>query len=511
MEEEDEDEDDDPANEELLDEMETQVTTCLRRTSLLAFLARLRSSDGHMFVQSSCDLWEQRTALNSQSFNWSGPRMDFIPGIDGPSEGIQRVLAFFSTNLLKSEPMKLVDGGQSQRTFVYIKDAIDTVMRMVAYLRTSYCSKEFYGEGYDDSDKRIPDMTIVKKQLEWEPLFDLLESTLTYQHKTYARAMQQPAASGTSSRNALMTMLPCAISGPTFKIGSSALSNPQNEASTSTGKAIGKGGSSGEVEDQSKDQSFQMIKLPCQILGQAAVSCPTGDHSDEWDVMCCMEGFVITYCRKLGEAHLFNLSNGTSHPITWLTNFMNNLQMVYLRNNIYVAADFKLQKYNPRLDKWSLQQRLPLGCELERLLVLQDGIVGVFKRESFPCGIKTVKLEWRFLDLDYKGVNKKGWRPPFATDVIEDGVIPGITTLNNVVLVMVKWFRDTNTNWLFFWNENESDWEFLDGKLEGNPVTKLVAVGENELYAYTSPGDLVSKIKIHWDKNGHVSSVDWES
>ena len=26
-------------------------------------------------------------------------------------------------------------------------------------------SKEFYGEGYDDSDKRIPDMTIIKEQL----------------------------------------------------------------------------------------------------------------------------------------------------------------------------------------------------------------------------------------------------------------------------------------------------------------------------------------------------------
>ncbi|EFJ07025.1 hypothetical protein SELMODRAFT_178068 [Selaginella moellendorffii] len=171
-------------------------------------------------------------------FNWIGPRMDFIPGIDGPSEGVPRVLACFSTNLLKSEPLKLVDGGQSQRTFVYIKDAIDAVMRMVenpqrangyvfnvgnpdnevtvrelalmmteasVYTKVSgrpqldeptidVSSKEFYGEGYDDSDKRIPDMTIIKKQLEWEPktsLFDLLESTLTYQHKTYARAMQQ--------------------------------------------------------------------------------------------------------------------------------------------------------------------------------------------------------------------------------------------------------------------------------------------------------------------------------
>jgi len=26
-------------------------------------------------------------------------------------------------------------------------------------------SEEFYGVGYDDSDKRIPDMTIIKRQL----------------------------------------------------------------------------------------------------------------------------------------------------------------------------------------------------------------------------------------------------------------------------------------------------------------------------------------------------------
>ncbi|KAI3719368.1 hypothetical protein L6452_20265 [Arctium lappa] len=39
-------------------------------------------------------------------FNWIGPRMDFIPGIDGPVR-----------NLLRREPLKLVDGGESQRTF----------------------------------------------------------------------------------------------------------------------------------------------------------------------------------------------------------------------------------------------------------------------------------------------------------------------------------------------------------------------------------------------------------
>ncbi|KAM0939654.1 putative UDP-glucuronate decarboxylase [Dioscorea sansibarensis] len=171
-------------------------------------------------------------------FNWIGPRMDFIPGIDGPSEGVPRVLACFSN------PLKLVNGGQSQRTFLYIKDAIEAVLLMIEnparangqifnvgnlknevmvkqlaemmievtrHLFTGFrrpsptidvSSREFYGEGYDDSDKRIPDMTIISKQLGWSPkasLSDLLESTLTYQHKTYAEAMRRVTAGSAAS------------------------------------------------------------------------------------------------------------------------------------------------------------------------------------------------------------------------------------------------------------------------------------------------------------------------
>ena len=29
-------------------------------------------------------------------FNWIGPRMDFIPGVDGPQDSVPRVLACFS-------------------------------------------------------------------------------------------------------------------------------------------------------------------------------------------------------------------------------------------------------------------------------------------------------------------------------------------------------------------------------------------------------------------------------
>ncbi|XP_010542574.1 PREDICTED: UDP-D-apiose/UDP-D-xylose synthase 2 isoform X1 [Tarenaya hassleriana] len=205
-------------------------------------------------------------------FNWIGPRMDFIPGIDGPSEGVPRVLACFSNNLLRREPLKLVDGGQSQRTFIYIKDAIEAVLLMIenpdrvnghifnvgnpnnevtvrqlaemmtevsnsenpeitsdkksvhiaskmleisCQVYSKVCgepapenptidvsSKEFYGEGYDDSDKRIPDMTIINRQLGWNPktsLWDLLESTLTYQHRTYAEAVKKAVSKAVAS------------------------------------------------------------------------------------------------------------------------------------------------------------------------------------------------------------------------------------------------------------------------------------------------------------------------
>ncbi|CBI40142.3 unnamed protein product, partial [Vitis vinifera] len=55
-------------------------------------------------------------------------------GIEGPSEGVPRVLLCFSNNLLYHEPLKLVDGGQSQRTFVYIKDAIEEILVMIVIL-----------------------------------------------------------------------------------------------------------------------------------------------------------------------------------------------------------------------------------------------------------------------------------------------------------------------------------------------------------------------------------------
>jgi UDP-apiose/xylose synthase len=92
-------------------------------------------------------------------------------------------------------------------------------------------SNQFYGEGYDDSDKRIPDMSIINRQLgmavfsnvlsfavvlhEFRPLIecmlitvgwnpntplkDLLQTTLTYQHKTYKEAIKRQMSQASAS------------------------------------------------------------------------------------------------------------------------------------------------------------------------------------------------------------------------------------------------------------------------------------------------------------------------
>lgn len=142
-------------------------------------------------------------------FNFIGPRMDFLPGLEG--EGIPRVFACFMDALLFEKPLQLVDGGNNRRCFTYIDDAIDAVMAIIdnressrnqifnignpdneisirdlaslmhqmygeirgkAYLRSSIGSisgKEFYGEGYDDSDRRIPDIRKAVDCLGWKP------------------------------------------------------------------------------------------------------------------------------------------------------------------------------------------------------------------------------------------------------------------------------------------------------------------------------------------------------
>jgi UDP-apiose/xylose synthase len=167
--------------------------------------------------------------------NFFGPRMDFIPGRDG--EGIPRVLACFMTALLDGEPLRLVDGGWRRRTIVSIHDAVQAVLLMLEkpdraqgqifnignrdnevtiaeladLMRKVYAGvagdpayanhpieivsgAAFYGQGYEDCDRRMPKVDKARDRLGWEPrqgLKEILTETVRYYCDRYGPPSQE--------------------------------------------------------------------------------------------------------------------------------------------------------------------------------------------------------------------------------------------------------------------------------------------------------------------------------
>lgn len=160
--------------------------------------------------------------------NFFGPRMDYIPRSDG--EGVPRVLACFMAALLRGEPMKLVDGGTARRTIVAIEEAVEAVERMLdrpqqaqnhtfnignrdneitmrglallmrelfaeisgdsRYLHhplLDVSGQDFYGPGYEDCDRRMPDLSQAQTLLGWQPRRNLREILLPTMRDYYTR------------------------------------------------------------------------------------------------------------------------------------------------------------------------------------------------------------------------------------------------------------------------------------------------------------------------------------
>ncbi|HET9955292.1 MAG TPA: NAD-dependent epimerase/dehydratase family protein [Polyangiaceae bacterium] len=146
-------------------------------------------------------------------FNVIGPRMDYMPGVDG--DGVPRVLACFMAALLRGEDLQLVDGGQQRRSFIAVDEFCAGVLRIVergeacreeiinlgnpqndvtirelaraladeyagytgqprARLR-DVSAAEFYGAGYDDTPVRVPDISKARRLLGFEPCTSLAE------------------------------------------------------------------------------------------------------------------------------------------------------------------------------------------------------------------------------------------------------------------------------------------------------------------------------------------------
>lgn len=169
-------------------------------------------------------------------FNFIGPKIDYLPG---DTDGVPRVFSYFMEALLEGTPMKLVDGGGQRRCYTYIKDAVDCVARIVEnpgggcdreifnigspdnevsirrlaeLMRELYArhfapdatlptivevsAKEFYGDGYEDSDRRIPDISKAQRLLGWQPrtgLSEMLVPTMQYYVNARREAARQPS------------------------------------------------------------------------------------------------------------------------------------------------------------------------------------------------------------------------------------------------------------------------------------------------------------------------------
>jgi UDP-apiose/xylose synthase len=157
-------------------------------------------------------------------FNFVGPFMDFMPGVDG--DGIPRVLANFSTALVRGETFKLVNGGLAKRCFTSVHDAIDFIFCLFAHadagvgqafnvgnadnevsiaelaclMRSIFASikdvpesdvpgvevvsgEDYYGKGYDDSLRRLPSVAKAESLLGFKakiPLQAALKESLSW-------------------------------------------------------------------------------------------------------------------------------------------------------------------------------------------------------------------------------------------------------------------------------------------------------------------------------------------
>lgn len=144
-------------------------------------------------------------------FNWMGPHLD---DVDSPKEGSSRVLTQFLHNILYGIPIKLVDGGTQRRSFTYISDGIDCLMKILenengvadggifnignpandlsvrelaqklveavalhpgfgekarATPIVEVSSKDYYGDGYQDILTRVPSIRRARTLLGWQP------------------------------------------------------------------------------------------------------------------------------------------------------------------------------------------------------------------------------------------------------------------------------------------------------------------------------------------------------
>ena len=87
-------------------------------------------------------------------FNWIGSGLD---SINTPKEGSSRVITQFLGHIVRGEPIKLVDGGTQKRAFTYIDDGVDALLRIVEN-RDGVATRKIYNIGNPDNDFSVREL-----------------------------------------------------------------------------------------------------------------------------------------------------------------------------------------------------------------------------------------------------------------------------------------------------------------------------------------------------------------
>jgi nucleoside-diphosphate-sugar epimerase len=158
-------------------------------------------------------------------FNWIGPKQD---SVFSTKEGSSRVVSQFISNILHGKDIQLVNGGAQRRSFTFVDDGIEALLKIIenkdncaesrifnignphndvsirelaeltlqlvqtysGYENVAQKTKiidvpatDYYGEGYQDVSARVPSIKNAENYLGWKPKTDLktaLNKTLDY-------------------------------------------------------------------------------------------------------------------------------------------------------------------------------------------------------------------------------------------------------------------------------------------------------------------------------------------
>lgn len=158
-------------------------------------------------------------------FNWIGPRQDDVSESEAEHA---RVVTRFISNIMHGRDIELVNGGNQSRSFTYIDDGVEALMKIIENDKNSASGRifnignpknnasirelaeriklmamtypsvaenanrvriiavneeSFYGQGYQDVSNRVPSIKNAEKYLDWHPKTDLniaLKNTCDY-------------------------------------------------------------------------------------------------------------------------------------------------------------------------------------------------------------------------------------------------------------------------------------------------------------------------------------------